>query len=133
MIEKIGNDFVILQLFVKELLRLFALIANRAEKLYSLYILNYNSYFNLLMLKYNKPFLEKVENLLVVSGYELRYEKGNFKAGYCVLKSSKVIVINKYFTLEGRINCLAELIKSLSIDKSLLDEKQMALLEGIIE
>ena len=85
------------------------------------------------MLKYNKPFLEKVENLLTVSGYELRYEKGNFNAGYCVLKSSKVIVINKYFTLEGRINCLAELVKVLSIDKSLLDEKQVALLEGIKE
>jgi hypothetical protein len=97
------------------------------------YFLILNLYLNLPMLKYNKPFLEKVENLLIVSGYKLRYEKGNFKAGYCVLKSSKVIVINKYFTLEGRINCLAELVKILSIDKSLLDEKQVALLEGIIE
>ena len=51
-----------------------------------------------LMLKYTKPFLEKIELFLTTIGYKLRYEKGNFKAGYCVLKADKVIVINKYFT-----------------------------------
>lgn len=80
-------------------------------------------------MKYTKPFLEKIEDLLEASGYELRYEKGSFKAGYCVLKSSKVIVVNKYFTLEGRINCLAEIVKSLEINPENLDEKQQGVLE----
>jgi hypothetical protein len=80
-------------------------------------------------MKYTKPFLEKIENLLEVSGYELRYEKGNFKAGYCVLKSSKVVVVNKYFTLEGRINCLAEIVKNLEVNLENLDEKQQGVLE----
>ena len=83
------------------------------------------------MIKYNKPFLDKVENLLTISGYTLRYEKGNFKAGYCLLKSTKIIVINRYFTLEGRINCLTEIMKNVSIDTSLLDEKQVEFLEQI--
>lgn len=84
-------------------------------------------------MKYTKPFLEKIEDLLATSGYELRYEKGNFKAGYCVLKSSKVIVVNKYFTLEGRINCLAEIAKNLDINPEVLDEKQKGVLSSLQE
>jgi hypothetical protein len=83
------------------------------------------------MLKYTKPFLEKIELFLTSLGYKLRYEKGNFKAGYCVLNSDKVIVINKYFTLEGRINCLVEIIKNLDLDKSRLEENQATFLTAI--
>lgn len=80
------------------------------------------------MIKYTKHFLEKTEDLLTQLGYEIRYEKGNFKAGYCVLKTTKVIVINKYFPLEGRINALAEILKNLAIEQAELNEKQALLL-----
>lgn len=81
------------------------------------------------MIKYTKHFLEKIEDLLTQFGYEIRYEKGNFKAGYCVLKTTKVIVINKYFPLEGRINALAEILKNLALDhQTELNEKQALLL-----
>lgn len=80
------------------------------------------------MIKYTKHFLEKIEDLLTQLGYEIRYEKGNFKAGYCVLKTTKVIVINKYFPLEGRINALAEILKNLAVDETGLNEKQALLL-----
>jgi hypothetical protein len=83
------------------------------------------------MIKYSKSFLDKIEDLLIVAGYVLRYEKGNFKAGYCLLKSTKVIIINKYFTLEGRINCLVEIIKKVEINRNLLDEKQVDFLDKI--
>lgn len=45
----------------------------------------------------------------------LRYEKGTFKSGFCVLKDTKVAVVNKYFPLEGKINCLVEILKSIEI------------------
>jgi hypothetical protein len=80
------------------------------------------------VIKYTKHFLEKIEDLLTQLGYEIRYEKGNFKAGYCVLKTTKVIVINKYFPLEGRINALAEILKNLVVDETGLNEKQALLL-----
>lgn len=80
------------------------------------------------MIKYTKHFLEKIEDLLTQLGYEIRYEKGNFKAGYCVLKTTKVIVINKYFPLEGRINALAEILRNLAVDETELNEKQALLL-----
>ena len=37
-------------------------------------------------LKYTRPFLNKLEDIFAESDFVLRYEKGNFKAGYCVLK-----------------------------------------------
>jgi hypothetical protein len=75
------------------------------------------------MIKYTKPFLEHLEQLVAEAGFSLRYEKGNFKSGYCVLKETRVIVVNRYFTLEGRINSLVDIIRSLGIDAEHLSEK----------
>lgn len=58
------------------------------------------------MIKYTNHFLTKMEDLIAESDYTLRYEKGNFKSGYCVLKDQKIIIINKFYTMEGKINAL---------------------------
>ena len=65
------------------------------------------------------------------SDYTLRYEKGNFKSGYCILNSDKVAVINKYFTKEGKINCLVDIIKSIDIDKEKLSDKNRSLYQQL--
>lgn len=75
--------------------------------------------------------LEKLETLLRSAGYKVRYEKGNFKTGACMLLSSKVVVVNKFSNLESKINALAELVRELDFDLSLLDEKQIAYLQQI--
>lgn len=67
-------------------------------------------------IKYTKHFLDKVENLFASSDYILRYEKGNFKSGYCVLKDSKIVIVNKYFPLEGKINTLIDILIELNFD-----------------
>lgn len=64
-------------------------------------------------------------------GYKVRYEKGNFKTGHCVLQSSKVIVINRFSNIEVKINALIELLRDLEPDISLLDDKQKQLLFNI--
>ena len=73
---------------------------------------------------YTSHTLEKLELLLKSLEYKVRYEKGNFKTGACIIESSKVVVVNKFSTLESKINSLAELIQSMQTDDSLLDEKQ---------
>jgi len=75
--------------------------------------------------------LEKLELLLKSAGYRVRYEKGNFKTGACMLLSSKVIVVNKFSNLESKIHAMTELIRELDIDLNLLDDKQTALLQQI--
>lgn len=70
--------------------------------------------------------LEKLEILLKELGYKLRYEKGNFKTGSCVIENSKIIVVNKFSNLESKITALIELVKTLNVDDSILTEKQKA-------
>ncbi len=76
------------------------------------------------MFKYTPQSLQKIENILKESNYVIRYEKGSFKSGYCVLQDRRVIVVNKYFDLESRINSFLEMIPELDIDFSQLDEKE---------
>jgi len=83
--------------------------------------------------KYTKGFLNKLEDIFSESSYILRYEKGNFKSGYCILKESQIVIINKYYTLEGKINCVLEILSQLEIDADQLSAKNATLLEKIIE
>jgi hypothetical protein len=68
--------------------------------------------------------LDKLEKLIEEAGYKVRYEKGNFRTGTCVLERSKIIVVNKFSNLESKITALIELIPHLEIDETLLNTKQ---------
>lgn len=76
-----------------------------------------------MVVRYTKHFLNKLEDIFAESDYMLRYEKGNFKSGYCLLKDNKIAVVNKYYTMEGKINCLLDIIRSVELDTSGLSEK----------
>ena len=65
------------------------------------------------MAKFTPAYLKKLEDLLEQSGYDVRYEKGNFKSNYCIKKKKKVVVINKFSVLESRIQSLLEIIQTL--------------------
>jgi hypothetical protein len=83
------------------------------------------------MLTHTNHTLEKLEMLLKTAGYKVRYEKGNFKTGACLLQNSKVIVVNRFSNLESKILALAELMRDLEIDFNLLDDKQVTFLQQI--
>ncbi|MGV3586314.1 MAG: hypothetical protein ACO1OF_04875 [Adhaeribacter sp.] len=82
-------------------------------------------------LKYTRSFLTRLEDIFSESDYVLRYEKGNFKAGYCLIKDMKVAIVNKYFPLEGRINCLYDILRNIRIDTDKLGEKSLELYQEI--
>jgi uncharacterized protein with PIN domain len=83
------------------------------------------------MLTVTNHTLEKLETLLRTAGYRVRYEKGNFKTGACLLLHNKVIMVNKFSGLESKILAIAELTRTLEIDYNLLDEKQAAFLNQL--
>ncbi len=85
------------------------------------------------MIKYTKPFLAKLENLLSETPYTLRYEKGQFQSGYCIINDHRVIVVNKFFPLEGRIQSLVEIIRNLDFDEGQLSEKSQKLYRSLKE
>lgn len=78
-------------------------------------------------IKYSKHFLNKLEDLLAETEYILRYERGNFKSGWCILNENKVIIVNKYYAMDGKINCLLDIIKTVDIDKNQLSDKNRKL------
>lgn len=87
----------------------------------------YRSFPQAMNIKYTTQFQNRLEDIFSESEYVLRYEKGNFSAGYCILKDTKIAIVNKYFTTEGKINCLIEILRSINIDPARLTEKNRKL------
>jgi len=85
------------------------------------------------MVKYTNQFLLKLEEMVAESDYTLRYEKGNFKSGYCVLKDQKIMIVNKFYTTEGKINALMDILRGLILDTSRFSEKSLKLYEELTQ
>jgi hypothetical protein len=63
--------------------------------------------------------------------YTVRYEKGNFNSGYCIVENKKIAVINKFFDVEGRMNCLLDILQNLEVEEEKLSEASVKLLKKI--
>jgi len=83
-------------------------------------------------MKYNQPTLDRLEGLVEEAGYVLRYERGTFQSGYCILEQKKVVVLNKFLQVEGRINTLIDLIPQLQINPDILNEGNKKVYEEVI-
>lgn len=57
--------------------------------------------------------LKKLVDKLKEFEYSVRFEKGNFKTGYCILEDRKVIVVNKFHDVESRIDNLRQILSQL--------------------
>ena len=84
-------------------------------------------------IKLTKQFQNKLELLLESQDYKIRFEKGNFKSAYCIIRNNKVIIINKYFTVEGKINALIEIIESLKISPDTCSKEHISTLNKILK
>ncbi len=82
-------------------------------------------------MKYNQTTLDKLEDILGESEYTVRYERGMFQSGYCILEQKRVVVLNKYLNVEGRINTLVELIPQLNIEFDKLTHDSQKLYEEV--
>lgn len=70
--------------------------------------------------------LKKLETLLGDLGYRIIYEKGNFQAGYCLVNDRRMIVINKFYKTDMRIQCLLSILNELQPQSDGLSEEQTA-------
>ena len=82
-------------------------------------------------IKYSKHFLSKLEDIFSESDYILRYEKGNFKSGYCIINDNKVVVVNKFYSLEGKVNCLYDIIRTINLNIEKLSPKNLKLYQEL--
>jgi len=84
-----------------------------------------------LPVRITKSLQSKIEEMLLASGIRVRYEKGNFRGGYCHLQDEQLVVINKFFPFESRVNLLIDLAAQLPLNPNALDDDQRKLLEQI--
>ena len=84
-------------------------------------------------MKYNVTTLDKIEKLLHETGYVIRYERGNFQSGYCILEEKRVLVLNKFLPLEGRINTLIDILPQLNIHVEQLPPESRKVLENLLK
>ena len=82
-------------------------------------------------IKLTKQFQNKLESILISQDYKVRFEKGNFKSGYCIINKNKIVIINKYFTIEGKINSLIEIINKINIQEKKCSNDQIKLIKKI--
>jgi hypothetical protein len=83
-------------------------------------------------MKYTQSTLDKLEKIVDESGYVIRYERGTFQSGYCILEQKKVVVLNKFLQTEGRINTLIDLIPQLDIQSGILSDESKKIYSEII-
>ncbi len=75
--------------------------------------------------KYTPNTLKKLEQLYEEARYIIRYEKGNFNSGYCILEDKRVVVVNKFLAIEGRINALIEILPSINVKEEELSGEML--------
>jgi len=84
-------------------------------------------------MKYTQSTVDKLEDILGESSYVVRYERGTFQSGWCLLEARKVVVLNKFLNAEGRINTLIELIPQLNINYDKLTLESQKLYDSLIK
>jgi hypothetical protein len=85
------------------------------------------------MNKYTKPTLQKIEQIFKELDYSVRYEKGTFNSGYCIVENNKVVVVNKFFDTDGRVSILMDILESLLSDDNILTEKSRVFYKGLLK
>lgn len=83
-------------------------------------------------MKLNQTSLDKCERILKESEYTVRYERGNFQSGWCLLEEKRVVILNKFLDVEGKINTLIDLIPQLNISYDKLTLESQKLYENIM-
>jgi len=85
------------------------------------------------MIKYTPQLLKKLEEIFEENSYKVRYEKGNFKSGYCIMEDRKIVVVNKFAAIESRINTLIEILKLIATTQEMQGEKYESLMKMVLK
>lgn len=84
-------------------------------------------------MKYTRTSLKKLEQIFNEQDYKIRYEKGTFQSGYCIVEDKKVVVINKFYDVEGRINCLLDILSMIIVMEDILGPGSKVFLRQILK
>jgi hypothetical protein len=64
----------------------------------------------------NEALLEELRETCENLGYKIRYERGDFNGGHCILKEERLLIVNRKFTTEKKIITIARALSELGVD-----------------
>lgn len=73
--------------------------------------------------------LEDLKEIATQMGAKVRFERGDFKGGYCIIKRDKIIVINKLSNLQRKVLTLTSALKELGIEEIYLPPRLREIIE----
>lgn len=73
--------------------------------------------------------LQDLKSLANQMGATVRFERGDFQGGYCILKESKVIVINKLASTQRKVMTLSAALNELGVDSVYLPPRLREIIE----
>ena len=82
-----------------------------------------SKYDNNNMLKYTNYTLKKLETIFEEQEFTVRYEKGSFQSGYCWVKNQSIVILNKFFDTEAKINCLIDILGQIDVKEDKMSKK----------
>ena len=68
----------------------------------------------------DEEIIKELEALAERCRITLRYEKGDFDGGYCVLKADRLIVLNKKLATQRKASVLAHALAEVGVDEMYL-------------
>lgn len=80
-----------------------------------------------------EDFIEELKELAQQLGATIRFEKGDFKGGYCLIKDKKVVVINKFNNSQKKATILATALKELGIEQIYLSPRIREIIDTLTD
>lgn len=75
--------------------------------------------------------LQDLKQIANYMGAKVRFEKGDFKGGYCIIKEDKIIVINKLSSLQNKVIILTTALKELGVEDIFMPPKLREIIEEL--
>lgn len=75
--------------------------------------------------------LQELKDLASQMGAKVRFERGDFKGGYCVMHEDKIIVINKLSNLQRKVITLTSALKELGVEEIYLPPKLREIIDEL--
>lgn len=77
--------------------------------------------------------IDELKDLALQLGAKVRFERGDFKGGYCLLKEDKVIVINKMANHQRKAIIFATALKELGVEDIYLSPRMREIIDTMGE
>lgn len=77
--------------------------------------------------------IDELKQVAAQLGVSVRFEKGDFKGGFCIVKENKIIVINKFANTQRKAAILATALKELGIDDIYINPRLREIINEMTE